>query len=1110
MKKFLLILLAILANGQWLMVNGQTVDLTKYTHITSLSQIEEGAYYYIVSDRRKFNYQTGGDGGTDGDKVQIKAMSTYQNGFTAVNWDNPGNNVYFVYYGDLDPKCNGFIWKAEKAGDQWAFLNQENGKYMGHNNPGETDLRFADDAVGFTLTDLNEGEGRWAFTNSDYKTPLNVHQYPLRKSRGVLALPQWSDAQATDADTYGYPGRWHLYKTTVQDGPAAPTFNTTVADKMEKLRISYAKDLTEGQEYYIVSDRTAYAGNTSGKPKAMSTQQAGYTTKWGDQYVYWGDIDTTQAGFVWTVEEMPGDKWAFKNKENGRYLGNMNGEETDVVFSDTPIGYTLSDIAEGMGRFSMVSSDSEYSLHVQGYLRDRANNSLAKQANGNDDYSNDVATNGYPGRWQIFLKNSKLVKKLDDMKEGSTYYIVSDRHKYASSTAWSLRAMSTLQANYTIGWGDQYVYWGELNPKEEGFLWTAEKVGDSQWAFKNEENGRYLGNMNGEETDVVFSGDAVGYTLSDIKSGAGKFSFVNDESEFSLHVQGYLRGGRPDNSLAKQKEGNDDFSSDAATFGYPGRWLLYETTKTNSGGEDPVYDKYKLDTINVVSYNICHCEGTDGKLNLQRTAEVIKSFNPTIVALQEVDKHYSSRSNNEDQVKLLAEATGMYGKFGTAGSNCGNAILSKEKPLSSYTVIIGDRNMVVVELSNYVFAGIHVGLGINPRLKALEAIRTEAKKWEAAGKPFIVAGDLNDEGLDWEVEGVPGLLCDSLVKDFTFHSDRTTPTYYTDDNFVIDHIISYKKIGGVKTLSYEVKNSDASDHYPIMAKLRVGFLRELKPDEVRALIADSVANGNAIVDLSDMTFSPEVTADDLIAPGNTLVYLPEGSTMTGKNIIINSLCQNLELTDGSTFAPVKTFTARKATYQRTMAEDQQWNTVCLPFVAKSDDNVEYYAIKSVDESTLTVSKLTTLPAGTPGLVRKVNGTGISTSFANVRVMKDIKESKSEDGKSLLIGSYTQDLDVDDNYTYYIKDNKFQQGSSSFKCDAFHAYLKMVSDEPASLSAAYEIVIDGDQTTVDSATKDDNATIVGIYSTDGTKRTAVQQGVNIVKLGNGKVQKVVKK
>ena len=72
------------------------------------------------------------------------------------------------------------------------------------------------------------------------------------------------------------------------------------------------------------------------------------------------------------------------------------------------------------------------------------------------------------------------------------------------------------------------------------------------------------------------------------------------------------------------------------------------------------------------------------------------------------------------------------------------------------------------------------------------------------------------------------------------------------------------------------------------------------------------------------------------------------------------------------------------------------------------------------------------------------------------------------------------------------------------------YLKMVSDEPASLSAAYEIVIDGDQTTVDSATKDDNATIVGIYSIDGTKRATMQQGVNIVKLGNGKVQKVVKK
>ena len=81
---------------------------------------------------------------------------------------------------------------------------------------------------------------------------------------------------------------------------------------------------------------------------------------------------------------------------------------------------------------------------------------------------------------------------------------------------------------------------------------------------------------------------------------------------------------------------------------------------------------------------------------------------------------------------------------------------------------------------------------------------------------------------------------------------------------------------------------------------------------------------------------------------------------------------------------------------------------------------------------------------------------------------------------------------------------------TFTDKEFHAYLKMVSDEPASLSAAYETVIDGDQTTVDSATKDDNATIVGIYSIDGTKRTDVQQGVNIVKLSNGKVQKVVKK
>ena len=930
----------------------QDVDLSKYTRITDLSQLEEGESYYIVNDRTKFNYETGGDGGTDGDQVQVKAMSNYQTGYTATCWDNAGSNKYFVYYGDLNTSSNGFVWKAEKVGDQWAFLNMELNKYLGNHNSGETDLRFSDTAIGYTLTKLETHDGSYgfSFTNDSYLTDypsnpyINVHQYPLRKSRGVCAVSDWSDANATDAATYGYPGRWRLYKTTVQD--AKPT----IAEKMGLLRINRTSDLTEGEEYYIVSDRTAYASNSTDVPKAMSTQQSSYSVKWGTQYVYWGDIDTTQDGFVWTVEEMPGGQWAFKNKENGRYLGNMNSGETDVIFSDTPIGYTLTDLTDGAGKFTFINDESEYTLHVQGYLRSgRPNNSLAKQANGNDDYSADVAVNGYPGRWHIYVKNTTRIKSLDDITDGKTYYIVSDRKKYAASSSESLRAMSTLQSNYTTSWGTNYVYWGEMAKNEDGFKWTAEKVG-TQWAFKNVENNRYIGNMNSGETDVIFSDTPIGYTLTDLTDGAGKFTMISDEDTHSLHVQGYLRSNRANNSLAKNYVGDDDYSSDVATSGYPGRWHLYEVN-TVSTPEPPTYDKYHFDTINVVSYNIKHCEGQDGVLNVQRTANAITALNPNVAVLQEVDMVYGSRSNYEDQLATLAKLTGMYGRA-TPGLNFGTAILSKEKPLSFYSVDFGQGSpMPVIELQDYVVGCVHIALSVSARNAAGPKIVEEAQKWQAKGKPFIVAGDFNDDGTEEEMQGQWGILTKYLQEHgFTFHSDMVTPTW-GEGTYVIDHIISYDGIGGVKTLSYQVIDDKVtSDHLPIVAQLRVGFPKPLTPAEVRALIQESVNDGNTSIDMSELAFDTDVTAADLQADGNILVIAPETSTLTGTNIINNGVCDNLLLTDGKPFVAPQPFTAATATYSRNVTS--RFGTICMPFPISSDANTKYYTLDKIEGSTL--------------------------------------------------------------------------------------------------------------------------------------------------------------
>ena len=58
------------------------------------------------------------------------------------------------------------------------------------------------------------------------------------------------------------------------------------------------------------------------------------------------------------------------------------------------------------------------------------------------------------------------------------------------------------------------------------------------------------------------------------------------------------------------------------------------------------------DTITVLSYNIHHGEGLDGKLDLQRIADVVKRENPDVVAFQEVDVNVK-RSGRIDEATQL-------------------------------------------------------------------------------------------------------------------------------------------------------------------------------------------------------------------------------------------------------------------------------------------------------------------------------------------------------------------------------------------------------------------------------------------------------------------------
>ena len=85
--------------------------------------------------------------------------------------------------------------------------------------------------------------------------------------------------------------------------------------------------------------------------------------------------------------------------------------------------------------------------------------------------------------------------------------------------------------------------------------------------------------------------------------------------------------------------------------------------------------------LTVLSYNIHHAEGVDGKLDLDRIAKIIRDTKPDIVGLQEVDDRVA-RSRSVDQPNELARLMGLphvvFGKnIDLQGGGYGCAILSR-------------------------------------------------------------------------------------------------------------------------------------------------------------------------------------------------------------------------------------------------------------------------------------------------------------------------------------------------------------------------------------------------------------------------------------------------
>lgn len=265
------------------------------------------------------------------------------------------------------------------------------------------------------------------------------------------------------------------------------------------------------------------------------------------------------------------------------------------------------------------------------------------------------------------------------------------------------------------------------------------------------------------------------------------------------------------------------------------------------------------------------------------------------------------------------------------------------------------------------------------------------------------------------------------------------------------------------------------------------------------------------VDISQATATDavvDVIVEDAQAKNaNAIVYAPSTYSGSKDNVVKEDsngalVCSNLVIADNVAALNIPaSFTAATASYTRTM--DNTWGTICLPYAVASDANAAYYQVTGIESGALTLSKYDELPAGTPALVKKLAGSEIAPQATSVAVSGDLNNVS---GTVTMHGSYANGTRVENANAYYIKDNMFYRCNGHFICNAFRAYFVADGANARELSIMDE---DGAATAIEALTNPDaEVKVEGIYDVNGIMRSDLENGINIVKLSNGKIQKII--
>lgn len=248
--------------------------------------------------------------------------------------------------------------------------------------------------------------------------------------------------------------------------------------------------------------------------------------------------------------------------------------------------------------------------------------------------------------------------------------------------------------------------------------------------------------------------------------------------------------------------------------------------ETEGRGRNSLAHTPQATTLRLLAYNIHHGAGNDEVLDLQRIAELIRSLQPDLVALQEIDNG-TERTERVNQAAELGRLTGMGSVFGPfmdyQGGQYGMALLSELDFVNPTNHQLPDGPEPRTALALHVplaggeeltFVGIHFygdpGQRMSQARRLLRVLEEEDEE-----TPAILAGDFNSTP-DSEVMALIGetfTIPDKGEDHLTFRSDRPDRE--------IDFIV-YRPADRFRVIESRVIDEPvASDHRPVLLMLEV-------------------------------------------------------------------------------------------------------------------------------------------------------------------------------------------------------------------------------------------------------------------------------------------------